>query len=680
MTIARISGRGVGNFHGGLSFRLRTVLSMALAVLSLAITSQVRAQTKMCIPQPGWVAGLSGAPRWWDGKDQNGMVIPSYDFTDPQWDPRWIGARADGYGGGTTNDARFRAVFNVENGTTYLYLSWFVNVAPTFSQQNTSLFVGLAPATQGATGTILQATFNSDTGNVSNASSDGAQANPSVLKNSNKWTVTMYQGSGTVNWTSATPAWFTDTSNPTSFQNTATAWANPNGNHQWAVNYRIPLDPTGTNGVNVGNTSGFKIWFYVQPDLEVLGNTIAYIPYTWPRTSADVTTYIVTGDINHPLKFPDPSDLTNPWSSVALESPKAEASCKNGVDLEDDQIGTTNMPTSYINPWGTNTFFAQPSNYGAAVNAQVIKARFRIANWGAQVGDLTSTSWTDIPNLSSVVDTNGIAAGTSSIPTTGNIAGSVDFTSADPAIKAIHCAILGKSGYPSLNPPVPGDVNCSNANPTLEAHQCILVSLTGSNVDFIRDSAFHNMDFTPIDFSQAADISIKGLPPSAAGRDVYIYLEVRNMPSFPTIGSGTPALPEARASITGAGNRHASIFDAAIQAMPTYIVHSYYDTGKTVTTKGVVHPLYQPLTSFGYFIQHKGLYFGWQPSLQGATEVAPHFYKVTIPNDGVVKVNTTINAIDLTTWWIWLIVILIVLIGLLIGWLIGRLIRRQAHA
>lgn len=655
-------------------------LFLMLALALLALPGSVRAQTKMCIPQPGWVAGFSGAPRWWDQKDQNGNVIPSYDVTDPQWDPRWIGARADGYGGGTTNDARFRALYNVENGVTYLYMSWFVNVAPTFSQQNTSLFVGLSPTGQGATGTIFQATFNADTGNVANSSPDGTNANPVILgsaSNTNIWTVAMYQGNGTTNWNSVTPAWFTNTAKD-SFSNTATAWANPLGNHQWAVNFRIPLDLTGTNGVNVGNQSSFRIWFYLQPDLGVIGNNIGYIPYTWPRTTGDVTTYVVTTTING-TQFPDPNSGTNPWGLAALESPSAELTCKNGVDLEDDQIGTTNMPSSYINPNGSNTFFAQPSNYGPAVNSSVIHARFRIANWGAQVGDLTSNSWTDLPNLSNVIDANGILAGTSNTPTSGNISGSLDLTSSDPAIRDLHCAILGKSGYPNLNPPVPGDPTCPNQNPTREAHQCILVSLTGTNVDFIRDSAFHNMDFTQMDFEESAEINTKGLPPLPNGHDVYIFVETRNMPSFPTLGPSTPPLPENRAAINRAGARQSSIFDRAVQTLPTYIVHAYYDTGKTVTIKGVVHPLYQPLTSFGYFIQHKGLTFGWQPSLQGAEEIAPHVYKLKIPNDGVVKITTRIDAVDLTTWWIWLILILILLFLLVIGWLFGRR-RRIAHA
>ena len=660
-------------------FRRRGMLALVLGVLSFGMADRVQAAIpQMCIPPPGSVAGLSGPPDWWDGKDQNGVAMPSWDKTDPQWDPRWIGARADGYGGGTTNDARFRALFNVEGGTTYLYMSWFVNVAPTFSQQNTSLYVGLSPTGNGATGTILQATFNSDTGYVADSAYTSTNANPEPLLNSQKWTVALYQGNGTTNWQTQTPAWFTDTtplSKALTFQNTATAWANPQGNHQWAVNFRIPIDPTGKNGVNIG-TGLFKIWFYIQPDLGVVGNTIGYIPYTWPRTTSDVTTYVVLNG----NQYPDPSDATNPWGPAALESFNTENACKNGVDLEDDAIGTTNTPSTYMNAWGNNTFYAAPANYGPAVSANVINARFRIANWGAQVGDLTSTSWTDIPNLSAVADMTGLTAGTSTSPTTGNISGSVDFTSSDPAIRAIHCAIVGQSGIPSATPPIPGDSTCGNPNPTMDHHQCILVSLTGNNVDFIRDSAFHNMDFTQMDFSEPAEVSTVGLPPLAAGRNVILFVETRNMPSFPSLGYSTPPAPGTRASIAGAGLGQRSVFDAAVQYMPTYIVHAYYDTGKTVTIKGVVHPLYQPLTSFGYFVQHKGITFGWQPSIQGATEIAPGYYKLTIPNDGLVKITSNITAVDFTTWWIWLILIMILLILMLIGWLVGRSKREVVRA
>jgi len=211
----------------------------------------------------------------------------------------------------------------------------------------------------------------------------------------------------------------------------------------------------------------------------------------------------------------------------------------------------------------------------------------------------------------------------------------------------------------------------------LEPHQCILVSLTGNNVDFIRDIAFHNMDFSKIDFAQQAEISTKGLPAMGNGRDVFMFLELRNMPGFPTVGTGV-SLPNGRPSLSNSGARQASSFDAA-SVIPTYIVHSYYDTGKTVTIKDVKHPIYQPLTSFGYFIQHTGLFFGWQPSMEGAASVRPLTFKVTVPNDGAVKINTTINVFDLSTWWIWVVLILIVLIILLIGWVIGWLLRRPAH-
>src|SRR5207244_2523701 len=102
-----------------------------------------------------------------------------------------------------------------------------------------SLYVGLSPAPSNGnanpTATIIQATFLADTGNVPNASPDGAQANPATLI-SGKWGLSLVQGNASAGFTSPTPppAWFSDTSDPLSFMNTARAWANPLNNHQWA--------------------------------------------------------------------------------------------------------------------------------------------------------------------------------------------------------------------------------------------------------------------------------------------------------------------------------------------------------------------------------------------------------------------------------------------------------------
>lgn len=382
------------------------------------------------------------------------------------------------------------------------------------------------------------------------------------------------------------------------------------------------------------------------------------------------------------------------WGDAGLETFQTESACsQTGVALLDTipnttqpGIGTNNNPSSLIefsNSWPgtnpTNTFYAVPLNYDLSnkVAAQVLHARFRLANWGSTPGNLTNTSFHDIPNLTDILDQHGIsfASGTNT-PGQGSITAPWTLSEQD------RCQFVGQNSIPnSLDHPggAQGDPNCPNATPVYAWHNCMLVTLTGTNIDFLQDSAFRNMDFASASsFEREAEVNIKGLPAlgGAANRDIYLFLELRNMPSFPTVGYG-PASPAARrlAATAISAGQAAVGFAEQVKTTPTYIVHAYYDTGKTVKIKGVSHGIWQPMTSFGYFVDHSGLLFGWQPRLEGATEVSPGLFKVTVPNDGAVKIKTTINTIDLATWWIWAILILIVLILLLLGWLIGWLIR-----
>ncbi len=121
--------------------------------------------------------------------------------------------------------------------------------------------------------------------------------------------------------------------------------------------------------------------------------------------------------------------------------------------------------------------------------------------------------------------------------------------------------------------------------------------------------------------------------------------------------------------------------------LPTYIAHVYHDTGRKTQVKGVNSPILEPQGSFGYFMQHDGLFFGWQTALESVTpglqitEIAPSFYKLSgVPDGGKVIVKTKISTVDFTTWWIWGILILIVLVVLIILWLIRLLLRSLAHA
>jgi hypothetical protein len=371
--------------------------------------------------------------------------------------------------------------------------------------------------------------------------------------------------------------------------------------------------------------------------------------------------------------------------------------------LAGDQIGTLNTPTSFINPTLNfpNVFFANPT-YSADPNTTLptigvgqLKARFRIADWGSVIGD-ANAPWDDIPNLGSVSNSQPIAPGGSAGQ--NNINGTWSLSQTD------RCKFVGNNGQTDpyvggvLGTFVPGDLNC-NTGWTKALHQCIQVTLSAAGIDFINDSAARNMDFAKASsFDQEAQINIAGLPSlGTANRDVYLFIEKQHMPSFPTIVNGTPAPPSVPAPPPGGqpppvpqptpGGEARPSARVAVPApppppglaqlaasLPTYIVHAYHDTGKTQTVKGVTYAVLEPQSSFGYFVQHTGLLFGWQAAIAGATQIAPDFYKLSVPEGGRTIIKTQINVIDLTTWWIWLIVLVIVLIIVLIVWGVRRLV------
>ena len=95
------------------------------------------------------------------------------------------------------------------------------------------------------------------------------------------------------------------------------------------MNLRVPIDPAGTNGINIGNAGDFRIWFYVQPAAVISGGTIAYIPYTLPRSSGNVVTLVAQQTFSG-LVFP----ATTLWAPAGLQAPEVEAACHpTGISL-----------------------------------------------------------------------------------------------------------------------------------------------------------------------------------------------------------------------------------------------------------------------------------------------------------------------------------------------------------
>ena len=85
---------------------------------------------------------------------------------------------------------------------------------------------------------------------------------------------------------------------------------------------------------------------------------------------------------------------------------------------------------------------------------------------------------------------------------------------------------------PPLTSPIALTALMNLTVPPQSLHQCILVTMSGTNINFLNDAIYQNMNFDGASLLQReADISLVGLKAfSPAPRDVYLAIEKLNMP------------------------------------------------------------------------------------------------------------------------------------------------------
>ena len=395
----------------------------------------------------------------------------------------------------------------------------------------------------------------------------------------------------------------------------------------WAVHMRVPTSSPVIPGVTLGND--FRMFYEVRMFLP--DNTLLTTPYKFP-TGAPSVTPLVSGAQNF-----NNSDAGGDWGDVHLSTGVSDPACAGalGVSLDRYDVGTLNnypgtttpAPDLILyrtfNPRPINTFFVRPlNNVGAAIPAQKIIARTRVANWGSVAA---SGPWLDIPG--------GVGANaTHLLPIPNSAKGEINF----------NWALTDADILTFATGPAASD-------------KCILVELSSASgpgdppVVFLNDSVYRNMTFALASkYTKEAEINIKGLSTTAAigpKRDVYLYVQTLNMPADipkrPT--TRQPQSPTAIAAAASSGKIDSEELD---KLLPTYRVFVYHDTGQRMTIDGVTYPVLEPQPSFGYHMIHEGDIEGWKHSLQGAQQIAPNFYKIPVTNDGSAKVVTTIEAVE----------------------------------
>lgn len=586
----------------------------------------------LCIPEAIGVPGLNGQPPTWPGIDAlNGhdAWTASHSVSTPLGldDPRWQGhlsigypaieptptsccggsaSTSTGFGSATEEDVVFRVLYDAVGADRFVYLSWWVKADDVNSILDDAIHVGFARAAGDAI--VLRITPATSPATVS-----AAPVGPVSI-------FTASAGGGPVGpWnenSGAVPSWIA--------QNTH-AWLD-SVSHRWAVQMRVPIG-AGAVDTHLDLADTFRMWFEVS--VELPGDLLA--PYSWPRDAC-------VGDFcGFPsvLNVPDPAQ----WGEFHLRSGPADPACDTTgfVKLSTYNVGTTNSPTSKMNLISDNEFEAKPENLtGSTVNPGEINAEFRIADWGS-IAD-PNAPWTPIP-----------ATGGSTNPASnaGTIAdGTLGSITMRWQLSASEAAMFQPTG-------------------TKPKHQCILVTLSGAHV-FNPASVWRNMDFVSASrFERVATLSNVGLgrsPVPGTPRPAYILVEKLNMPPVPRDAPDRDEgfdpkrdLDRRRTAAVGRddpkGMRAAAakvLGDPKIrfEQQPTIRYHVFHDTGLDVTREGRTLRVVRPGTAFGFHVDHEGDLDGWRDEIQGATPLSHRFYRIEIPEESTVKINTVVEAVE----------------------------------
>ena len=656
--------------------RVACVCVAGLVLAATQVTVESSARAALCFPMAGAVSNDGGGPPdWWSaGAEPVGDQTSS--FLD---DPRWHGAATDSQ----MEYERFRALVEEgPGGIKYLVMSW--EVAADSNGPGDRLYFG-----------FWDETADPPTGNVYRLTRNAAMETPvtGARYSSDAFAARVFTATGAggaVEWTGTSvatppyplPAWLT---NDTRVDVSCASPPNKDCD-RWAIRLRAPIDPAADP--NAATPSGikltgptFRFWYEIQ-DGGAIGTTIYSFPPGLPSAHELGGT--------PPIGFPDPTT----WRQVQLG---ATASCEGDIQLASDNVWVNSIGANQLDLIN-NAFHAQPlNNVPSSVRASLpngaLTARFRIANWGSAT--YSSPEWRET---------------CTTVPAGGNIASGARFD--------LGCNWSGFDPCPYR----PALAGCGGNAGTLDPHQGILVDLglpAGSADDFALSprAVFRNMNFEAgSKVIRTATIDIKGLPPLPGGattRDVYLYVQTRNLPEKwlagtddgrpaempspshgPTQPNGRQASRPATSAIDPArarfrelelptsvpiGTRQSARIQSAVQAgrmtyaqveqlMPTYVVYVWHDTGRTIETDTGPSHLLEPQPFYGLFIAHDGTVEGWTHRFEaeGAVLIGPNLYRVSVPDNSTFTVTTTIEGIECTgpfcriPLWFWMLLALVV--------------------
>jgi hypothetical protein len=441
------------------------------------------------IPVAGGVPGISGPPDWLSAAANVRLD-----------DVRWRGATQRSFGGGASQSAVFKAIHGNVGGP-HIFLSFRAAFVQSLSDAWDTVYLGLQKS-GGTKAMVVQIQVHGPAFTPAGPPSANPPANIASVQISTR------TGAG---------AWVVEDMAPTWINANARVWLQSAGdvaadpNNRWAVQLRIPvtaaMDIVDNSGPNLG--TDFVMWYALRGALST-GAAVVLADYRTAGTTS-------VGDLllgNYPLP--------TSWDQFLLTSgPGAFGGVALGWGdvLVKSAAGT--YSTQIVNHQ-SNTFVARPRNYrpaGSTIPAGQINATFRIANWGSVAGDpnqvnFSSSDWSYVPGNSELVPVNS-----------------------DLAIAPLAAGANPPAGVDPIKLTATMDLPAGKSR-----HQCMLVTLSGTNLNFLNDSIYQNMNYDSASLiEREAEISSRGLTPfSARPRDVYLAVEKVNM------ARDTPGLNEGR--------------------------------------------------------------------------------------------------------------------------------------
>jgi len=587
--------------------------------------------TSIAIPAAPGVPGFyNQAPNWWDTTQTTPPQWNTLDTTGVPDDPRWNGALRLNWNAGTLDVAVLRAIHD----TAALYFSFVVTADPSLEENQDGFYFGLqgpgSPPFSAPAYVFQIVAFSSDSANLTDQ--------PFPLP-------TMWTDAGGT-WTQAAqpPAWLNPASQAQPSTPVPRSWLTLSGptstNNQWAVNVRVPLilsegvpeqtiDDTGIYlGYPITDLT-FQFWCEFNV---VMPSGVS--PFAMPD-GVEVTTDQTTLQ----NVFPDPSTwataTTGAGTTGGISFGAADIGCNYNA-TDSTEIGAS-LTADTVNP-----LYVRFDNTGTPVVAGAIDASFRLANYGTQgLFSESAGSWQEI-DAASPPKTNA-----SPVPTGGT--GAIDYSWT----------------LPKAGPVVPNATQYLGASAIYDSNDnCMLVTLSedpsssqSPPLVFLNDTAYNNMHISDASVvEQKVGFDVRGLEAYAVGNhvSVYVYEERNNLPT--DIPGGTTSSATEFNRIFGIGGQPVDIAAAVPRAtvswedaatmVPTLAYHVFVGTNQKVQVGNQALEILKPMTSFGTFIRHDGPLYGWDVnlSLAGLTELAPNWYRVSVPKGGKLVGTTQVRA------------------------------------